>query len=284
MGFSSGAFSLSAGNPVVTGSVISSTVQNNTMSDVATNGLSLCVLKDGSQTITANIPFGGFKITGLAAGSAANDSVRLAQLQTGIGRVLGTIAGTNTITAVGNPVISAYATNQLFTFIPAATNTAATTINIDGLGAKNIFYNNLACDGGELIISIPATIMYDGTQFQLVPGSAALPRRYIGLPINSQSAAYTTVLADQGKAILHPVADTNNRTFTIDSNANVAYPVGTVLTFINQVNTVTIAITADTLVLSGGTTTGSRTLGAYGNAAAVKLSTTLWLITGVNLS
>lgn len=283
MAFSSGTFSLVSGNPVVTGSVISSTVQNNTMDDVATNGLSLCMLKDGTQTLTGNIPFGGFKITGLGAGSAANDSVRLAQLQTGIGRVLGTIAGTNTITAVGNPVITAYAANQMFTFIPAATNTGATTINIDGLGAKNIFYNNLACDGGELLISVPVTILYDGTQFQLVT-SGALPRRYIGLPINSQSAAYTTVLADQGKAILHPVADNNARTFTINSNANVPYPVGTVLTFINQVNTVTISITADTLVLSGGTSTGSRTLGAYGNAAAVKLSTTLWLITGVNLT
>ena len=64
MPFSSGTFSLVAGNPVVTGTTISSTVQNNTMNDVAT-GLSTAVLKDGTQTITANIPFAGYKATQL---------------------------------------------------------------------------------------------------------------------------------------------------------------------------------------------------------------------------
>jgi len=56
MSFSSGTFSLVAGNPVVTGTTISSTVQNNTLSDIAT-GLSTCILKDGTQVATAPIPF-----------------------------------------------------------------------------------------------------------------------------------------------------------------------------------------------------------------------------------
>ena len=49
-------------------------------------------------------------------------------------------------------------------------------------------------------------------------------------PVNSQSAAYTLVLADAGKVILHPSTDANARTFTIPANASVAYAVGTVLT------------------------------------------------------
>lgn len=56
MSFSSGVFSLAAGNPVVTGTTISSTVENNTQSDIAT-GLSTCLLKDGTQVATAAIPF-----------------------------------------------------------------------------------------------------------------------------------------------------------------------------------------------------------------------------------
>jgi len=56
MAFSGGVFSLIAGNPVTTGTVISSTWANNTLSDIA-SGLTTCVLKDGSQTITAQIPF-----------------------------------------------------------------------------------------------------------------------------------------------------------------------------------------------------------------------------------
>jgi hypothetical protein len=104
------------------------------------------------------------------------------------------------------------------------------------------------------------------------------------VPINSQSAAYTTVAADSGKAILHPAADNNARTFTIDSNANVAYPTGTAITFINLINTVTISITSDTLTLMGAGSTGSRTLAANGIATAVKVGTTSWVISGTNLT
>lgn len=63
MAFSSGTFSLVAGNPVVTGTTISSTWANNTLSDIATNGLTLCILKNGTQTVTANIPFAGYFAT-----------------------------------------------------------------------------------------------------------------------------------------------------------------------------------------------------------------------------
>ncbi len=107
---------------------------------------------------------------------------------------------------------------------------------------------------------------------------------YSNIPQNSQSAAYTTVLADAQKHILHPTADNNARTFTIDSNANVAYPVGTAITFVNQINTVTIAITSDTMTLAGTGTTGSRTLAANGMATALKIATTSWMISGTGLT
>lgn len=103
---------------------------------------------------------------------------------------------------------------------------------------------------------------------------------------NSKSAAYTTVLTDGEKHILHPSADTTARTFTIDSNANVAYPIGTAITFVNQnsAGTVTIAITSDTMRLAGPGTTGSRTLAANGIATALKIATTEWIISGTGLT
>jgi hypothetical protein len=101
------------------------------------------------------------------------------------------------------------------------------------------------------------------------------------VPVNSQSAAYTTVLTDAGKVIFHPSTDANARTFTIDSNANVAYALGTVLTFINMTSqVVTIAITSDTMYLAGTGTTGSRSLAQYGIATAIKMTSTTWLISG----
>lgn len=103
---------------------------------------------------------------------------------------------------------------------------------------------------------------------------------------NSKSAAYTTELTDGGKHILHPSADTTARVFTIDSNANVAYPLGTTLTFVNQISggVITISITSDTMWLSPGGTTGSRTLAASGVATALKITTTGWIISGSGLT
>ena len=104
-------------------------------------------------------------------------------------------------------------------------------------------------------------------------------------PVNSQSAAYTLVLADAGKVILHPSTDANARTFTIPANGSVAYAVGTVLTFVNMTSqVVTIAITTDTLYLAGTGTTGSRSLAQYGMASAVKLTSTTWIISGSGLT
>lgn len=79
MSFSSGVFTLTSGNPVSTGTTISSTWANNTLSDIAT-GLSSCVLKDGTQTITANIPMSSYLFTGLGAGSASGHSLRYEQV------------------------------------------------------------------------------------------------------------------------------------------------------------------------------------------------------------
>lgn len=90
MSFTAGVFSINTtGQPVVTGTVISSTVFNALTADLAT-GLSTCILKDGSQTVTANIPMSSFKFSGLAAGTTAGDSTRYEQVLLLTG---GTMAG-----------------------------------------------------------------------------------------------------------------------------------------------------------------------------------------------
>lgn len=112
------------------------------------------------------------------------------------------------------------------------------------------------------------------------------PVGFKNIPQNSQSAAYTCVLGDAGKHLLHPSADTTARTFTIPDNATVPYPIGTAITFINQnaAGTLSIAITSDTMRLAGPGTTGTRSLAANGTATAVKITSTEWIISGVNLT
>lgn len=105
------------------------------------------------------------------------------------------------------------------------------------------------------------------------------------VPRNSQSADYTIVAADSGKSIDHPASDANARTFTIPANASVAFPVGTCISFTNLTSqNVSIAITSDTMYLAGTGTTGTRTLAQYGVATAQKLTSTVWLISGVGLT
>ena len=123
----------------------------------------------------------------------------------------------------------------------------------------------------------------DGVNSVSTPGTTSIG--YLGLPQNSKSAAYTTVMSDSGKHIFHPSSDANARTFTIDSNANVAYPIGTTISFVNMTSqVVTIAITSDTMYLAGTGTTGSRSLAQYGMATALKIDTTTWIINGSGLT
>jgi hypothetical protein len=111
---------------------------------------------------------------------------------------------------------------------------------------------------------------------------------YLNVPQNAQTGAYTLVLADGGKHIYH-ASGAAAATYTIPVATSVAYPIGTVISFVNlSANNVTIAITTDTMYLVGYGSTGSRTLSQYGVATATKVSGTssagIWIISGVGLT
>jgi hypothetical protein len=181
----SGTYSLYVpGNPVITGTTISSTWANNTLNDIAT-ALTNSIAKDGQTTPTANLPMGTFKLTGLGAGSAATDSVNMSQLQAGAANHLTGVAGADTITASATPAITAYAAGNKFTFVAAGANTGAVTLNINGLGAKAVTKSGVgALSAGDIAASSVVSVIYDGTQFQLVAASAS--------SIQSQSSTYFT--------------------------------------------------------------------------------------------
>lgn len=110
---------------------------------------------------------------------------------------------------------------------------------------------------------------------------------YKEVPINPKSADYTLALTDEAAAIYHPTADPVARTWTIPANSVVAFPVGTEITFVNDnaAGVLTIAIGGtDTMRLAGAGTTGNRTLAANGLAAALKVTTTSWIINGTGLT
>lgn len=146
------------------------------------------------------------------------------------------------------------------------------------LGTSNAF----TCGTIELGAASDTTISRSAAGVIAVEGVPL----YSNIPQNSQSAAYTLVLADAQKHIYHPSADTTARIWTIPANSSVAFPIGTAVTFVNDTSggVITIAITTDTLVLAGTGSTGSRTLAANGVATAIKVTSTRWIISGTGLT
>jgi hypothetical protein len=200
--------------------------------------------------------------------------------------------GVGTSTGSGNNVLSTSPT--LVTPI-LGTPTSATLTNATGLpistgvsglgtGVATALAVNVGSSGAPIVNGGVLGTPSSGTLSACtVDGTDAVGFRNI--PVNSQSAAYTAVLADSGKVIFHPSTDANARTFTIPANSSVAYPIGTALTFINMTSqVVTIAITTDTMYLSSAGTTGSRSLAQYGSATAIKMTSTTWLISGSGLT
>lgn len=74
----SGDFSRTEG-PYINGQVADADEMNNEMDDMAA-ALSDSLNKAGTKAMAANLPMGGFKVTGLGAGSVNGDSVRYEQL------------------------------------------------------------------------------------------------------------------------------------------------------------------------------------------------------------
>mgnify|MGYP003643142993 CR=1 FL=1 len=82
------------------------------------------------------------------------------------------VAGTNTITGTAPAVVTAYATGQQFYFIAANTITGAATLNVNSLGAKNIYKGSAtAVEASDILAGAGITVIYDGTQFQLMSGA-----------------------------------------------------------------------------------------------------------------
>lgn len=165
----SGVFNINtAGQPVVSGTVISATAFNALTADLAT-GLSTCLTKDGQTNPTANIPMANYKFTGLGTGTDATDSANLSQVQSTVVKLIGTISGADTITGSLVPALTAYAAGQMFYFVAAGDNTGAVTLNINSLGAKNVTKNGTtALSAGDIKSGQTVVVIYDGTQFQVV--------------------------------------------------------------------------------------------------------------------
>lgn len=113
--------------------------------------------------------------------------------------------------------------------------------------------------------------------------SAAMYNNLISYTINAQTGTtYTPVLTDQYQ-VLVTRSNASASTFTIPTNASVAFPVGTVITVLNigaGVVTIQAVTSGTTTVLSAGATAAAPTLAQYKSAACIKTATDTWYVVG----
>lgn len=135
-------------------------------------GLSTAICKDGQSTPTANIGFGGFKVTNIAAATARTDAARASHLQDNDLTYYTTGGVADALTLTPAPAVTSYTAGQgWFIKISAANLTTTPTLAVSGLTAKTI----VNCDGsalgiGDLALSGVYRVVYESTagQFFLV--------------------------------------------------------------------------------------------------------------------
>lgn len=106
---------------------------------------------------------------------------------------LGTINGTNTLTGTATPAPTSYAAGQRYAFIIANNNSGAVTLNVNSLGAKNLYGpTGAALSSGDILAGGIVEARYDGTQFVMTsPKHAAATGKYT--PLGTVTAASSAV-------------------------------------------------------------------------------------------
>lgn len=167
-------------------------------------------------------------------------------------------------------------------------------LGLDGTGDLSADRTLNVLAGAGLTFSGDDLVVGQGSGISVTADAVAVDRSnatttdatgYMDMPQVTQTGNYTLVLTDRGKTITYTSGHGAGDTLTIPANSSVAFPLGTVIGIDNlDSNSLTIAITSDTLTLAGTTTTGSRTLGQNGMATIKKVTSTGWLIAGQGVS
>ena len=147
----SGVYSLPAGNPVVTGTTISSSWANTTLSDIA-SALTGSVAADGQTPMTGNLQMGNNKITGLAAGTLSTDAVNLGQI-TG-----GSVAGSfTTLSASSTVTLSGGTANGVLYLNGSKVATSGTGLVFDG---TNLLVGTTTSNNARIEAAVSASSSY----------------------------------------------------------------------------------------------------------------------------
>ena len=190
--------------------------------DLAT-GINTCINKTGANAFTGNANLGSQKIVSLADGTAHTDGVNAGQIQDG-GLVFqaNDTGSANTYAIALAPVVTAYVAGQEFNFKAGNASSGASTLNVNGVGAKNIKKkNDQNIAAGDIEEDAIIKVLYDGTSFQMLSQTGTSGMTSFTLTGDSGSnqtiADSNTMDIAGGTGIATVVGATDTVTVAIDS-------------------------------------------------------------------
>lgn len=223
----SGVYVLPAGQPVVTGAKISSAAQNMLMTDIST-ALTTSLATDGQTAMSANLPMGNNKITGLSAGTVATDAITLSQLNQGA-TALAASSGASLVgfSAAGTSVLARTVQDKSRDIVSMADTTADFSGATDSTDAINSRMALLASGGGILYmgkgvlkftnLNVPAGVtLYGEGPYATVLTSTSLTTDNITLN-NSAGLERLRVTATAAKTAADSVKIIGNGCFVRDA-------------------------------------------------------------------
>jgi hypothetical protein len=185
-----------------------------------------------------------------------------------------TSVGTNTIALTYTTAPASYIQGQKYSFIAGGNNSGATTLNVNGLGAKAVTKNGTtALAGGEILTGAVVTVMYDGTQFQLTDG--VLSTAFTGGTLSTTTSMSSVAFNEADAGSLASASTTNigaaagnsiNITGTTTITAFDTVQAGTIR-FLRFAGALTLTHNASTLILPNN---GSNITTAAGDVAVME--------------
>jgi hypothetical protein len=125
----SGTYSLPAGNPVVTGTTITSTWANNTLTDIA-SALTDSVAADGQTPMTGDLDLNTNKVINLEPGTVAGNAVEYDQFVAASSTAVAIVGGTINGTTIG---ATTAATGRFTTLESTGNTTVGGTLAVTGI-------------------------------------------------------------------------------------------------------------------------------------------------------
>lgn len=155
-------------------SIITAAKMDEVLEDLA-DCIEACINRNGENQPTANINWGGYKITNLGAATAATDAVRARQVAENALQYGGTTGGSSNAYTVTNGFLTTPAAGTRLLVKANHTNTDAATVNVNSGGDVAIKRRDgsTALSSGEIVSGYFFELVYDGTFYRLEGGSAA---------------------------------------------------------------------------------------------------------------